>query len=284
MHVISSLEELVAPLTENEFLTLLRQRKLALLRGANADRYSKLLSWEALKRIIECGEYSLEDIRVTKEKVIVPELFYLTDGKLDAAKLEVLLAHGASVIMTNLQRNVPPIASLCDNIKSRLPERIIVGMIATTGAGGALDLHYDSDDLIILQVEGTKRWQIYDPTVDYPVKELPKKLPATSAPIFDEFLLPGDFLFVPSGNWHQCENGPGRSLHLGIGFVPPNVYYAVKAITSKLLYEEMFRMPLTRVESPSERAKIEADLIDKLKEKISRKYLSEFLAEWSKQT
>jgi ribosomal protein L16 Arg81 hydroxylase len=284
VHIISSLKELVAPLTESEFLTLLRQRKLTLLRGTNADRYSKLLSWEALKRIIEGGEYWLEDVRVTKEKVIIPPLFYLTDGKLDAAKLEVLLAHGASIIMTHLQRKVPSIASLCDNIKLRLPERIIAGMILTTGAGGALDLHYDSDDLIILQVEGTKRWQIYGPTVAYPVKELPKELPSKSVPIFDEFLLPGDFLFVPSGNWHQCENGPGRSLHLGIGFVPPNVYYAMKAITSKLLYEEMFRVPLTRIESSSERAKVEANLIDRLKEKINQQNLSKFLAEWAKQT
>jgi ribosomal protein L16 Arg81 hydroxylase len=284
VHGITSLEELVAPLAEGEFVTLLRQRKLTFLRGTDADRYSTLLNWEALKRIIESGDYSLEDICVTKERATVPSIFYLTNGKLDPVKLELLLARGASLIVTNLQKNVPPIASLCDNIKLRLPERILVGMIMTTGTGGALDLHYDSDDLIILQIEGTKRWQIYNPTVAYPVKELPKKLPAKSAPIFDEFLQPGDLLFVPSGNWHQCENGPGRSLHLGIGLIPPNIYYAVKALSSQLLNEELFRLPLTRIESPSERGKIEAKLIDRIKEKISQEYLNEFLANWTKQS
>ena len=284
MDAIVSLEELVAPLTEEEFLTLLRHRKLTLLRGTNADRYSKLLNWDALKRIIESGEYSFGEFRVTKEQAPVHPIFYLKDGELDAAKIESLLTHGASIIITHLEQSVPSLAALCDNIKSRLPEKIKAGLIVTTGAGGALNLHYDTEDIIILQVEGTKRWQIYSPAVANPVKDLPKQLPPKSAPIFDEFLLPGDFLFVPGGNWHQCENGPGRSLHLGIFFVPPNGYHAVKTITSQLLCEEMFRVPLTRLDSSSERAKLEANLIDRLNEKISQLNLNEFVAEWNKKT
>jgi ribosomal protein L16 Arg81 hydroxylase len=281
---IVSLEELVAPLTEEEFLTLLRHRKLTLLRGTNTDRYSKLLNWDALKRLIESGEYSFGEFRVTREQAPVHPIFYLKDGELDAAKLESLLAQGASIIITHLEQSVPSLAALCDNIKSRLPEKIKAGVIVTTGAGGALSLHYDTEDIIILQVEGTKRWQIYSPAVANPVKDLPKQLPPKGAPIFDEFLLPGDFLFVPGGNWHQCENGPGRSLHLGIFFAPPNGYFAVKAITSQLLCEEMFRVPLTRLDSPLERAKLEANLIDRLNEKVRQLNLNGFVAEWNKKT
>jgi ribosomal protein L16 Arg81 hydroxylase len=280
---IVSLEELVAPLTEKEFLALLRHRKLTLLRGTNADRYSTLLNWDALKRIIECSKYSDNEFCVTKGQMAINPIFYLKDGKVDAAKVESMLAQGASIIMTHVEQKVPSLATLCDNIKSHLSEKITAGVIVTTGAGGALNLHYDPEDIIILQVEGTKRWQIYSPAVANPVKGLPEPLPPKSAPIFDEFLQPGDFLFVPSGNWHQCENGPGRSLHLGIFFVPPNGYHAVKTITSQLLCEEMFRVPLTRLDSPSERAKLEANLIDRLNEKISELKLNGFLAEWNKE-
>jgi ribosomal protein L16 Arg81 hydroxylase len=284
---IANLEELVSPLTEDEFLELLRHRKLALLRGTDADRYSSLLSWDALKGIIERGEHSLEHFRVTKEKTVIPSIFYLKDGKLNAAKLEVLLSRGASIIIPRLEQTIPSLAALCDNIKSRLSEQIEVGAIVTTGVGGALELHYDPEDLIILQVEGTKRWQIYGPAVVNPVRAAPKELlakepPPKRAPIFDEFLGPGDFLFVPGGSWHQCENGPGRSIHLGIFFVPPSIYDAIKAITSQILLEEISRVPLTRLDSPSELTKLQTDLIDMLNKKIGTIDLKEFIGEWTR--
>jgi ribosomal protein L16 Arg81 hydroxylase len=107
-------------------------------------------------------------------------------------------------------------------------------------------------------------------------------LPPKNAPIFDEVLQPGDFLFVPGGNWHHCEAGPGRSLHLGIFIIPPAGWHAVKALTSQLLAEEMFRTPLTRLKGPSELAALEADVKKRLIEKIDRLKLDEFLAQWNK--
>ena len=133
--------------------------------------------------MIEHSDYSLDSFRVTKNSVNIPPIFYLKDGKVDAAKLEELLARGASIIITHLEQTVPSFAALCDKIKSRLSENIKAGAIVTTGAGGALPLHYDWDDLIILQVEGTKRWKLYGPAVVNPVRDLPADPPPKSAPI-----------------------------------------------------------------------------------------------------
>ena len=287
----SILEELVAPLTEAAFLLLLSERKLTFLRGTNADRYTNLLNWEVLQRLIEQGEYprGLGDFRLAKESVTVPADRWLTrskvdnTNKVDIAKLEEFLAIGFSLIITPIEQHVPPLAALCDDIRSRLFERIKVGVIVTTGTDGAFKLHYDPEDLIILQVEGTKRWKIFGPAVSNPIFGMPKQSPPPeNAPIFDEVLQPGDFLFLPAGNWHHCENGPGRSLHLGIFFTPPTAWHAVRALISPLLSEEVFRTPLTRIEGASELAALEADVKNRLIEKIGQLKLNEFLAQWNK--
>jgi ribosomal protein L16 Arg81 hydroxylase len=93
---------------------------------------------------------------------------------------------------------------------------LYAGAIVTTGAGGALHAHYDQQDLIILQVEGSKRWRIFGPRVLKPIKEPASSVPPETPPILDTVLEPGDLLFLPAGYWHVCDNGPQRSLHLGL--------------------------------------------------------------------
>ena len=287
--VPSGFGEIVAPLTEAEFLVQLRKRELIFVRAENGARYTSLLSWATLKHMLECGQHprGLADFRVVKESVTVPADRWLTknpDGtnRVDIAKIEAFLAQGFSLVISPIQTFVPALNAVCEDLKTRLSERIKVGLIVTTGTGGAFKLHYDPEDLIILQVEGTKRWQIFGPAVSNPVTDLPRQPPPpANAPIFDEVLQPGDFLFVPAGNWHHCQNGPDLSLHLGIFFIPPTGSHALKVLTSQLLAEELFRMPLTRFTDAAERAAVENALKDRLIERIRELKLSELLAQWT---
>jgi hypothetical protein len=121
----STLEELVAPLTEAEFLSLLRERKLTLLRGSNADRYTGLLNWDLLVGMIERGEHprSLADLSLSRESVTVPADRWLTKNKtgggnkVDIAKVEAYLAQGFSLCVTRIDEHAPHLTALCDDIR-----------------------------------------------------------------------------------------------------------------------------------------------------------------------
>ena len=280
----STLAELVAPLSDAEFLALLRERKLTLLRRGNENRFSELLSWKALREMIDRGEYprSSDHFRVAKESMPAPQNHWAIDGKVDVAKLEEHLADGYSVIITHVEPLVPALAVLCENVKSHVNETVYAGLIVTSGTDGAFKLHYDFEDLIIVQVEGTKRWQIFGPAVSNPIRGIPKPPAPGNAPIFDEVLQSGDVLFVPAGNWHHCEAGPGRSVHFSIFILPPAGWHAVRKAISPLISEEMFRLPLTRLRSASELATLEADVKKRLIEKIGQINLTEIISEWSK--
>ena len=288
----STFQNLIAPLTEAEFLRLLNERTLQFVRGTDRDRYSNLLGWDALRGMIERGEYprGLADFRIAKESVTVPAQHWLTrnkadnTNKVDIAKLEEFLGNGFSLIITPIDRHVPALESLCSYIRSQISEQIKVGVIVTaSGSGGAFNIHFDPEDLLILQVEGSKRWKIFGPPVSNPVAGMPKPVPpAEDKPIFDEVLQPGDFLFLPAGTWHHCENGAGRSLHLGIFFVPPTSWHAVKSLTSQLLSEDSFRTPLTRLAGEAEFDALEAEVKRNLIARINSLDLKEFLGQWNR--
>ena len=282
----STLADLVSPLAEPEFLELLRRRELVYRPGANGNRYAPLLGWPALRRMIELGNYPNkrpDDIRVTKESGIIPASRWMTEGKVDAAKLEAFLANGFSVVVLHLDEHVPALAAVCDEIRSRTLEGSFVGAVVTSGTGaGAFPVHYDPEDLVILQVEGTKRWQIFGPPVSNPVRNMPKQSPPETEPFFDEVLEPGDLLFVPGGNWHRCESGLSTSVHLGIFFLPPTSWHAANQILRAFLSEELFRTPLTRLDGASAVEAVEAEVKSRLIESIRELKLNEFIAGWSK--
>jgi len=280
----STLEELVAPLTEDEFLASQRQRKLVHLRSANNGCYSQLAGWAALRRLLAQGAYPSrrEHIRVVRESEPAPTGRYLRNGKADIVRLEECLKDGFSIVLNHIEEHVPALDTLCQNLRARRQENTHVGAIVTTGAEGAFRVHYDPEDLIILQVEGRKRWHIFGPPVSDPLRGMvkPSPPPQDAPPDFDEVLEPGDFLFVPAGYWHHCQTLTGRSIHLGVFFIPPTSWNAVKTLTAELLDEPLFREPLTRVENAAQLAALEAEVKKRLIEKISAMSLRDFPAEW----
>ena len=277
-----ALEDLFAPLSRTEVLALLRERKLTLLRSGAGRHLAADAGWEALKALIARGEYprGRGDIRVSKESENLPEGQWTKDGKLDAGKLEIHLARGYNVVITHLEPLVPSLGAICEEVRTCLHERSFAGVIVTTGADGAFRRHYDPEDLFIIQVEGSKRWQIFAPPVTHPIDGMRKPPVPDSAPVFDEVLREGDVLLLPGGNWHHCENGPGRSVHVGIFLIPPAPCHAIKALAAGLLEEELYRTPLTRLDQAGLLA-LEADIKKRLAEKIAEMKFEQFIEDWS---
>jgi len=248
-----------------------------------------LLSWSLLRGMLEQGLYprDLTQLRLSRTSETVPQDLWFTKtpegSKIDVAKVDAYLAQGFNLCITYIDENAPPLMALCNDIRARTFEQIKVGVIVTTGKFGAFKLHFDPEDLIILQVEGTKRWKIFGPAVSNPVIGMPhQEPPPEDAPIFDEVLKPGDFLFVPGGNWHRCENGPGRSLHLGFFFQPPTSWHFIKFVMSNLVADEAFRRPLTRLSGGAELAAAEADFKLRAIDAINRLNVRDYFVDWIK--
>jgi ribosomal protein L16 Arg81 hydroxylase len=275
----STLRTLIAPFEEIQFLELLRARSLTLLHSADESRFDGLLSWITLLEVINDIAIPSNDLRVTvNNRAINPELYSIR-GKFCSAKLQQLLAQGASVIVSRLDTRVFELRALCSDITAQTHEAAYAGCIATTGCNGAFGLHYDPQDLIILQLEGSKRWKVYGPPANLPSRRAVKPPPQLDL-VFDDIVCRGDLLVLPAGYWHRCENGEGRSLHIGLFIEPPTGCHAFEGLLSKLYSEELFRTPLTRIGGAADMALHETALKARLKTLIAEMTLSEMLAQY----
>ena len=277
--MISDLESLVHPLGETEFLTLLRERRLTFVPGRGSRRFETLLNWETLNHLLDSTTFPLNALRVTRESISISTNFYLKQGRVDPAALSKLLDQGASLIFNQLDDHVPALRALCKNLKRKTSEGVSAAAIMTSGRGGALKCHFDTQDLVILQIAGTKRWHVFDSPIVNPVPGVAQSPPERLMPVFDRELRPGDFLFLPAGHWHHCENGPHRSLHVCILFEPPNGRNLMEALVSELSSDETFRRPLTRLSSSETLAEHETALRARLVDAIHAISLDRFLRE-----
>lgn len=282
----SALGELVAPLAEASFLDLVGRREFAYFPASGEPHDWSNVDWRAIRQLVEDGTYTIkrpDDVRVTRASHAVHADHWTTEGRIDVAKLETFLDQGYSVVLLHLDEVVPALGAICDAIRTRTGEGSFIGAVVTSrSAQRAFKLHFDPEDLLIVQVEGTKRWQVYaEPVVD-PVRGMRKPPAPETEPVFDEVLTPGDMLFVPGGHWHHCECGLRTSVHLGVFFLPPTGWHAVKELIQPLVDQEIFRKPLTRVGDPAALAAVEAELKHRIIEQVQAMTLDGFMNKWLK--
>jgi Cupin superfamily protein len=269
-NMISTLGDLIAPLSEQEFAAILRARVPARRPCPGTNRFSGLMTWDALCEIVERERYFAQNLRVTLDGKNVLPILFAKDGKVVPERIASFDRQGASFIVNHLELFVPELRALGLDVGARLMADVEIGAISTTGRGGAIKLHYDDSDVLVLQLCGNKRWRIYGNPVAYPVPGLAEQKEPKGPPVFDEVLHEGDLLCVPSGYWHHCENGDGRSLHLGLMAHPFCGVRAVRSALRQVIEEEMFRMPLARFATVEERTAHEAALKARLLDIISQ--------------
>lgn len=272
-----ALSSLIAPMAVDEFLDRLRSRTRTLIRSADRDRLRSLIDATTLDFLIGTA-YPVAKMRMMRESMPVPEAFYLKEGRVDPIALMKLLDQGLSVILNEIDEYVPQLRALCRDVAALTGDHSSAEAVLTTGKGGALRLHYDPEDILVLQIAGTKRWRIYDATVRNPVRGLPKLTPPAGDPVFDEVLDAGDVLFVPGGQWHHCENGVGRSLHVSILMYAPYGRDLLTTLASAWLDDPVYRRPLTRHANAADLAAHEAVLKTMLIDRINQLSLADFLA------
>jgi Cupin superfamily protein len=103
----------------------------------------------------------------------------------------------------------------------------------TPRSAQGLPVHHDTHDVFSLQVAGEKRWLVYDPVLELPLKNqrYSQSLGSPGRPVEDVTLAPGDTLYLPRGWLHEAKTSESDSLHITVGV---NVYTWLDAVRAAL--------------------------------------------------
>ncbi|MGC1198242.1 MAG: cupin domain-containing protein [Geitlerinemataceae cyanobacterium] len=186
--------------------------KKALFVPGHECKFSHVMNWENLNTVLDNS--ILPDVNLILVKKSQHEECR------SISELRSRLNDGYTLVLNNLHRKFKPVGILAEEIGRYFNEPTQVNLYLSQSDVNGFDMHYDTHDVLIFQLYGSKHWDIYHPTVEKPVfimKEHGKDKP-TTAPYADLTLTPGDLLYIPRGHWHlPISSGNEPSLHLTLG-------------------------------------------------------------------
>jgi Uncharacterized conserved protein len=262
-------EWLFRPLPVDRFLDDYWGQDHYLLRRGDAGYFASIFSARALEEFLEYGRPDPAGVRLVKGKEKKELAAYrLGNGAIDMVALRNDFASGFTIILNGLERYVGEIASLARGLEVDLNfETQVNAYITPPGSQGFLP-HYDDHDVIILQIEGSKRWHIYEGEGDVPTRQLQQRdvfVGEGLSPATQMTLYAGDLLYVPRGRIHAAETLDETSIHLTLGIHPPNMLDLIKSALDTLAIRDdrvLERLPARFLNDPARRGQLGAQVGD----------------------
>lgn len=216
-----SFEWLIHPTSEQQFFgSYWEQRPLVVHRGRQ-DYFASLLSLDEVDRALTTLNLQHPEVTLKDASRNITSQDYTVDGALDVAKLYQLFSSGSTITMAFLDQVLPPLAKFCRSLESELSFPMQANIYLTPpGAQGAKP-HYDTHDVFVLQVEGSKKWTIYGTPVELPLpgQDFDPALHAIGAPTMEFELEAGDMAYIPRGIAHDAHSTDTVSLHITAGIL-----------------------------------------------------------------
>jgi ribosomal protein L16 Arg81 hydroxylase len=138
---------------------------------------------------------------------------------IDVARVAAEFEQGATIVLQALHLHHAPLASFARELERELGQAVQVNAYYTPHSAQGLPVHHDTHDVLCLQVAGEKRWVVYEPALELPLKDqrYGPELGQPGEPVLDVTLGPGDTLYLPRGWLHEALTSETDSLHLTIG-------------------------------------------------------------------
>jgi 50S ribosomal protein L16 3-hydroxylase len=174
-------------------------------------------SWDTIEQLVASPEQ--------------PDMLLVRNGRLlegarpkTLADAQTLFNDGYSIVMRRCERHDPALRMLAETVAAEFEGDVSIQLYATPAGHHSFTWHYDVEDVFIAQTAGAKEYMLRENTVNpHPTLDaMPKDMhyERETTPTMASTLIPGDWLYIPSGWWHvaRCIED---SLSISIGVLHP---------------------------------------------------------------
>ena len=191
-------------------------------------RYDDLLSEAEVERLVTSGGLRFPGFRLVKAGEQLAVRDYTEDipwrpssftGTADVDRVLAEWERGATIVLQGLHLHRPELGAFCRSLERTLGHPAQVNAYYTPRSAQGLPVHHDTHDVFVLQVSGEKRWLVYEPALELPLRnqKYTAEMGGPGEPVHDLVLRPGDMLYLPRGWLHEALTSDSDSLHLTVG-------------------------------------------------------------------
>ncbi len=237
------------------------QKKPYLFTNVNSNT---LVNWSQLNRLIEKDILHYPRIRLANDRI--PEMrgysgfirysMSPTGDKtphINRHQLYKCLNDGATLILDRCQSFFDGVDKAKEWISNELDCSSSANLYAAFSDIPSFGLHFDNHDVLAIQIEGVKRWEVHKPTRTYPLideRSFGFSQPS-GEPDYTFNLQPGQALYLPAGYWHNVSTQTKRSLHITFTIIRPRRLDLINAFIDEIKNHDYLREPIPFGESLS---------------------------------
>ena len=252
----SALALTLSPYSRDEFLDGYRDRRPLVVERREPGRFDGVLSDADVERLVCETAIRSPAFRLVRDGAQLPLSGYTKDipwrpGSFTGTALVDRVADehaaGATLVLQALHLHHHPAALYCRGLEIELGWPVQANAYCTPAASQGFAVHHDTHDVFVLQVSGHKRWRIYEPLVELPLKDQRWSAAGADAvgdPVRDVTLRAGDTLYIPRGWPHEAAAADAGSLHITVGLHPPTRLDAMRAALADCADDVEFRRSL----------------------------------------
>jgi hypothetical protein len=223
-----ALARAIEPVTVAGFLERHWERQPLHVPRGEPGRFDDLLSADAAERLVCEPGLRHPAFRLVQADVRHELRDYTVDlgwrpvpftGTAEVGRVARAFEGGATIVLQGLHLNCRPLAVYCRLLEARLGHPVQANAYLTPRRSQGLPVHHDTHDVFVLQASGRKRWLVYEPALELPLKHqrYRAELGEPGEPVLDVVLEPGDTLYLPRGWLHEALTSDDDSLHVTVG-------------------------------------------------------------------
>jgi len=252
----SALELTLDPIDREAFLDEYCDRRPLVLERGEPGRFDAVLSDADVERLVCETAIRSPAFRLVRDGAQLPLSGYTKDipwrpgsfaGTAVVDRVAEEHAAGATLVVQALHLHHHPAALYCRGLEVALGWPVQANAYCTPASAQGFAVHHDTHDVFVLQVSGRKRWRIYAPVVELPLKDQrwsPESAARVGDPLHDVMLRAGDTLYIPRGWPHEAAAADAGSLHITVGLHPPGRLEAMRAALAECSDDVEFRRAL----------------------------------------
>lgn len=221
---------LISPVSPEAFEQEYLDRKPLHLARHDPDYYADLITYDDFDRLLTLSGPHFEAVRVVSQSVDTFRADPSQRRHEVANRLEQIYQcyrAGSTIVLNSVNEHLEGLRELEHAIHGDLSAGVEMNVYLTPGGvKQGFNPHYDTHDVVVLQVHGSKSWRLYGTPVPAPLPmasyEYPDQGPNPDIPVEAEIELEqGDLLYLPRGTMHAATSGDQASAHLTIGLHRP---------------------------------------------------------------
>jgi len=260
--MVVDLSILLDPVTKKEFLADYFDVKHLCVQG-KPERFSKIFSWGEFNRLMNMGGiWSDQTMRlVLNGTPVEPGQYCVSDYDRDGRESMIpnpnrvleFARQGATIVVNHQETLSSGISSVEIALQKAFGAPSSCNTYCSFREKPGFGPHFDTMVVFVLHIAGKKRWNIYEGRFDLAV-DTPgfnggsfsqEHHDQACGKVAEELILsPGDFLYVPKGQYHAALAVDDACLHLSFGLTRPLGWNLLQHLVQDLPKHSLFREPL----------------------------------------